>query len=100
MNKYRRVEVQTFRHRVSIFSGEWSPTELDGSELNAAIEMRGHGLGDAVTPDSPEGQEILIEAVRSLERRLSPAARARIHDENEPHSDQETEQTHTKGSLQ
>jgi len=82
LNKYRRVEVQTFRHRVSIVSGEWSPTDLEGSEVDTAIEMRDRGLGNAVMPDSPEGQEILIDAVRSLERRLSPEARARIRDGN------------------
>jgi len=89
VNKYRRVEVQTFRHRVSIVSGEWSLRDLDGSEINAPIEMRDRCLGDGVTPDSPEGQEILIEAVRSLERRLSPEARARIRNANRSLSDPE-----------
>jgi hypothetical protein len=83
LNKYRRVEVQTFSHRVSIVSGEWSPTDLEGSEVDTAIEMRDRGLGNAVMADSPEGQEILIDAVRSLERRLSPEARARIRDGNQ-----------------
>ena len=81
MNKYRRIEVQAFRRRLSTVSGEWRPGDLfdaqaaqtdDGVSLNDLDEC------EPVEPDSPEGQLILVEAVRSLERRLSPEIRAAI----------------------
>ena len=80
MNRYRRIEVNAFRRRVTIVSGEWPsaagvpppfPTD-DSVSLNDADAC------ESVEPASPEGQEILVEAVRSLERRLSPEARAMI----------------------
>src|SRR4030095_8122509 len=76
VNKYRRIEVNAFRRQVTIVSGEWPsatgvtppfPTD-DSVSLNDA---RGW---EPVEPASPEGQQILVEAVRSLERRLSPEA--------------------------
>ncbi len=80
MTKYRRIEVNAFRRRVTIVSGEW-PGEI--SEVLPAQTDDGVSLNDTdscepVEPDSPEGQLILVEAVRSLERRLSPEARATI----------------------
>jgi hypothetical protein len=80
VNKYRRIEVNAFRRRVTIVSGEWPsaagipppfPTD-DSVSLNDADAC------EPVEPASPEGQQILVEAVRSLERRLSPEARAAI----------------------
>ena len=74
MNKYRRIEVNAFRRRVTIVSGEWPsaagipppfPTD-DSVSLDDAVAC------EPVEPSSPEGQQILVEAVRSLERRLSP----------------------------
>jgi hypothetical protein len=76
VNKYRRIEVNAFRRRVTIVSGEWPsaaglpppfPTD-DSVSLNDADAC------EPVEPASPEGQQILVEAVRSLERRLSPEA--------------------------
>ena len=81
MSKYRRIEVNAYRRRVTVVSSEWRPGDLfdtprapaeDEVSLNDAVEY------EPVAPDSPEGQLILIEAVRSLERRLSPEARALI----------------------
>ena len=47
-------------------------------------------LCEPVEPDSPEGQQILVEAVRSLERRLSPEARATIRNTSkDPHAEPE-----------
>jgi hypothetical protein len=80
VNKYRRIEVNAFRRRVTIVSGEWPsaaaipppfPTD-DSVSLNDADAC------EPVEPASPEGQQILVEAVRSLERRLSPETRAAI----------------------
>lgn len=80
MKTYRRIEVNAYRRRVTIVSGEWPrpishelPVETDdGVSLNDA------DLCEPVAPESPEGQLILVEAVRSLERRLLPEARATI----------------------
>jgi hypothetical protein len=80
VNKYRRIEVNAFRRRVTIVSGEWPAINLD---THPAKTEEGVSLDDSnscapVEPDSPEGQVILVEAVRSLERRLTPEARAMI----------------------
>lgn len=80
MQKYRRIEVNAFHRRVTIVSGEWplntsvpqpSQTE-DGASLDDTDSC------ESVEAESPEGQLILAEAVRSLERRLLPEARAKI----------------------
>jgi hypothetical protein len=81
LNKYRRIEVNAFRRRVTVVSGEWRPGDL--FEAHPAGTSDEVSLNDTdscapVEPDSPEGQMILVEAVRSLERRLSPEARATI----------------------
>lgn len=83
MNKYRRIEVNAFRRRVTVVSGEWCPEKLaDGkpAETTDAVSLNDTDTSEPVEPDSPEGQMILVEAVRSLERRLSPEARAMIRD--------------------
>ena len=85
MNKYRRVEVNAFNRRLTIFSGEW-PRDLSGlrpSLIEDEVSLDGRNLCEAVEPDSPEGQMILVEAVRSLEQRLSPEARAMIRDDHD-----------------
>jgi hypothetical protein len=84
--KYRRIEVNAFRRRVTIVSGAW-PRDI--SELGPAqageVSLNETNPCEPVEPDSPEGQLILLEAVRSLERRLSPEARASIwSDQNTP----------------
>ena len=89
MNKYRRIEVNAFRRRVTVGSGELRSEKLfDGqsAENSDAVSLNDTETCEPVEPDSPEGQEILIEAMRSLERRLSPEARARLRDATQPHS--------------
>ncbi len=93
MNKYRRIEVKAFRRRVSIVSGEWRPREVfdaQAAETDEEVSLNDSDLCEPVEPDSPEGQLILVEAVRSLERRLSPKARAMIRDSSgHPHAEPE-----------
>jgi hypothetical protein len=81
LNKYRRIEVNAFRRRVTIVSGEWQREAIDVEPAltEDAVSLRDIDSCEPVEPDSPEGQLILVEAVRSLERRLSPEARATIH---------------------
>jgi hypothetical protein len=74
LKKYRRIELNAFRRRVTIISGVW-PSNSFGE--TAAKPADGVSLDDTVVcepvkPESAEGQLILMEAVRSLERRLSP----------------------------
>ena len=80
MNKYRRIEVNAYRRRMTTVSGEW---HRDMSGAPAAQTEDGVSLTDSevcgpVEPDSPEGQLILVAAIRSLEQRLSPETRAKI----------------------
>jgi hypothetical protein len=78
--KYRRIEVKASNRRVTIVSGEW-PRDFSSakpSNTEDDVSLADTNLCEPVEPDSPEGQLILVEAVRSLERRLSPEARATI----------------------
>ena len=79
MNKYRRIEVKAFQRRVTIVSGEW-PRDFSSATPSQAEDLVSFDDPDCqpVEPDSTEGQLILVEAVRSLERRLSPEFLARI----------------------
>jgi len=77
--KYRRIEVNAFRRRVTIVSGEWPTEDPAGSwsaQTDDEVSLNDSVSCEPVAPDSPEGQEILVEAVRSLECRLSPETRA------------------------
>jgi hypothetical protein len=78
MTKYRRIEVNAFRRRVTIVSGQWPRDSFDAepAQTDDGVSLNDTDLCEPVTPDSPEGQVILVEAVRSLERRLSPETRA------------------------
>jgi hypothetical protein len=81
MNKYRRIEVKAFRRHV-ITAVDESTQERGSSRLTQAhdgVSLNDTELCEPVAPDSPEGQLILVEAVRSLERRLSPDARAMLY---------------------
>jgi hypothetical protein len=78
LKKYRRIEVNAFRRRVTIVSGEWPREAFDAlpAQTEDDVSLNDTDVCEPVAPDSPEGQLLLVEAVRSLERRLSPEARA------------------------
>ncbi|MEP6570442.1 MAG: hypothetical protein ABJC10_11775 [Acidobacteriota bacterium] len=78
MKTYRRIEVNAFRRRVTIVSGEWPRPNFDApsAQTDDDVSLNDSDSSEPVAPDSPEGQLLLVEAVRSLERRLSPEARA------------------------
>ena len=81
MKKYRRIEINAYRRRVTVVSGEWRPGDLFDAEparSEQGVSLDDSGSCEPVEPDSPEGQLILLEAVRSLEQRLSPEARALV----------------------
>lgn len=93
MKKYRRIEVNAFRRRVTIVSGEWPRDAREISDAQLAQTKDEVSLNDTdecepIQPDSAEGQLILVEAVRSLERQLSPEIRATIRTaSNDSHSE-------------
>ncbi len=92
MNKYRRIEVKAFRGRVIIVSGEWPRDIVDSplGQTNDGVLVNDSDVCEPVEPDSPEGQLILVEAMRSLERRLSPEARATFRNASkDPHAEPE-----------
>lgn len=77
--KYRRIEVNAFRRRVTVVSGEWPIVDIDDlrpAQVDDDISLNDTDSCEPVTPDSHAGQLIIVEAVRSLEQRLSPEARA------------------------
>jgi hypothetical protein len=81
VSKYRRIEINAYHRRVTVVSGEWRPGDVFNAQ--PARSEEGVSLDDSdscepVEPDSPEGQLLLVEAVRSLEQRLSPEGRALI----------------------
>ena len=80
MKKYRRIEVNAFRRRVTVVSGEWPREGFDAplAQTDDEVSLNDTDVCEPVEPDSPEGQLILVEAVRSLEQRLSPETRAMI----------------------
>lgn len=85
MRNYRRIEINAFQRRVTVVSGK---CPRDGFNLPLAQSINEVSLNDIevavpIAPDSTEGQLILIEAVRSLERRLLPEARAVLYAETE-----------------
>ena len=76
--KYRRIEINAFRRRVTVVSGEWRPDifEADPAQPDDEVSLNDTDSCEPVAPDSPEGQLILVDAVRSLEHRLLPETRA------------------------
>jgi hypothetical protein len=79
---YRRIEVNAYRRRMTIVSGEWPSGTFQAQPATTDDEVsRNHSDSCApIKPDSPEGQLLLVEAVRSLEHRLSPETRAAMCD--------------------
>lgn len=82
MPKYRRIEVNAFRRRVTVVSGEWprNPSVPHPSQTEEDVSLDDTDACEPVEATSPEGQLLLVEAVRSLERRLSPEALAMLRD--------------------
>ncbi|MGH9959190.1 MAG: hypothetical protein ACREBC_19025 [Pyrinomonadaceae bacterium] len=81
MKKYRRIEVNAYHRRVTVVSGEWRPAhsfEVQPNGTDDGVSLNDSDACEPVAPDSPEGQLILVEAVRTLEQRLTPETRATI----------------------
>ncbi len=65
---------------MTVVSGAWPRDSFDAApaQVDGEASLIDSVDGEPVEPDSPEGQLILVEAVRTLERRLSPEARASV----------------------
>ena len=62
-------------------SGEWRPGDVFEAlptKTDDGVSLSNPDSCEAIAPDSPEGQSILIEAVRTLQRRLLPESRAAL----------------------
>lgn len=77
MKTNRRIEITAFRRRVTIISGE-IPAANQSVQTDAGIWLNDSDSPDTIETESAEGQEILIEAVRVLEQKLSEQARRAI----------------------
>jgi len=83
LSKYRRIEISAYQRRVTVVSGEWRPGEVfdaQPTQTDDGVSLSNPDSCEAIAPDSPEGQTILMEAVRTLQRRLLPEARATLCD--------------------
>jgi hypothetical protein len=80
LKTYRRIEVNAFRRRVTTVSGEWPSDRfaVPPAETTDEVSLDDSDSCELVAPGSPEGQLIIVEALRSLERRLAPEARKSI----------------------
>jgi len=79
VSKYRRIEINAYHRKVTVVSGEWRPGdvfEAPSVQTEEGVSLEESDSCEPVEPDSPEGQLILVEAVRSLEQRLSAEGRA------------------------
>jgi hypothetical protein len=79
VKRHKRIEIKAFRRRVTVCTNE---TELNRMaqepRMDEGVWLNDADSGDPIAFESEEGQIILADAVRSLERRLSPEARASI----------------------
>ena len=81
MKKYRRIEITAFRRRITIVSG--APTaDNEDKQTGADVRLDDINSLEVIEPESVEGQEILIEAVRLLEEKLSGQAGRKIFQQN------------------
>jgi len=105
VSKYRRIEINAYRRRVTIVSGvsgEWPRDSFDAApaETTNEVSLDDSDVCEPGEPDSREGQLILVEAVRSLEQRLSPQTRAAICMASEdPHAESEELNPETQKGL-
>jgi hypothetical protein len=84
MNRYRRVEVRAFRHRTIVVSDELPTADMVTGETDPPLDgllLSDVDLSEPIEPNSLEGQRILVEALRSLERRLTSETRARLRED-------------------
>jgi hypothetical protein len=93
VSKYRRIEINAYHRKVTVVSGEWRSGDVVEAQPPATeqvVTLDDVDSCDPVSSDSPEGQLILVEAMRSLQRRLLPETRATLSDAiNDSHVESE-----------
>jgi hypothetical protein len=84
LNKYRRIEVRAFRHRTAVSNQSEPDAQVNGNSIHIedCVQLSDVDLSELIEHDSLEGQRILLEALRSIERRLTSETRTR-RDANE-----------------
>ena len=80
MATYRRIEIRAFHRRVTIDSGEWQRQVFNAlpPQTEEGVSLNDNDVSEPIEADSPEGQLILMDAIRSLEQRLSPPTCAKV----------------------
>jgi hypothetical protein len=81
VKSYRRIEITAFRRRVTVVSGEFGLGPSGGRPSPAVgaddrVSLGDLDSGESIGVESPEGQILIAEAVRLLERCLYAEARA------------------------
>ena len=69
MKIYRRIEITAFRRRITIVSGV---SETPVVQPDEDVCINDADSSETIEFESAEGQRILIEVVRLLEKKLSP----------------------------
>ena len=81
MSKYRRIEISAYQRRVTVVSGEWRPGEVFGAQptqTDDGVSLSNPDSCEAIAPDSPEGQSILVEQMAPLVKRIAYHFMARL----------------------
>lgn len=68
MKKYRRIEITTFRRRITLITGE-------SKTMDKEICINNPDSSETIDSESAEGQRILNEAVRLLNDNLAEQRR-------------------------
>lgn len=69
MKTYRRIEITAFRRRLTVAPGSWL-LPIHPPNTDTDVRLNDVDSSDTIEPESEEGREILIEAVRLLEEKL------------------------------
>ncbi|MEP6704203.1 MAG: hypothetical protein ABJB34_05310 [Acidobacteriota bacterium] len=77
MEKHRRIEITTFRRRLTIVSGEFPAVDPH----LASVSIYDTGSQEAVAPGSDEVRRLLADAIRMLEDELGCGVPTHIEDE-------------------
>jgi hypothetical protein len=80
VRKYKRIEITAFRRRVTVNSvnGELNNSCDREPRIAESVWLNDADSGDQIPFQSEEGQMIIADAVRSLERRLTLETRAAL----------------------
>ena len=80
MKTHRRIEITAFQKRVTVVSGEWKVDAPDNDDrpVSDTDSLK------TIEPESAEGQRILTEAVRLLEKKLGLQERSSTANDSLP----------------